>query len=46
LLVLRFVARLTIREIAVVIGKSEAATHKRLTRTLHALAVQFEGVDQ
>jgi len=46
LLMLRFVARLTIREIAVVIGKSEAATHKRLTRTLHALAVQFEGVDQ
>ncbi len=45
LLVLRFVARLTIREIAAVIGKSEAATHKRLTRTLHALAVQFEGVD-
>ncbi len=46
LLVLRFVARLTIREIAVVIGKSEASTHKRLTRTLHTLAVRFEGVDQ
>ncbi len=45
LLALRFVARLTIGEIAAVIGKSEAATHKRLTRTLHALAKQFEGVE-
>ena len=43
LLVLRFVARLTIAEIATVMGKSEAATHKQLTRTLHALATHFEG---
>jgi len=42
LLALRFVARLTVGEIAVVIGKSEAATHKQLTRTLRALAVHFE----
>lgn len=45
LLALRFVARLTVGEIAAVIGKSEAATYKRLTRTLRALAVQFEGVE-
>jgi RNA polymerase sigma-70 factor (ECF subfamily) len=43
LLVLRFVARLTIAEIATVMGKTEAATHKRLTRTLQALATHFEG---
>jgi RNA polymerase sigma-70 factor (ECF subfamily) len=43
MLALRFVARLTIGEIAAVIGKSEAATYKQLTRTLRALAVHFEG---
>lgn len=42
LLALRFVARLTVGEIAAVIGKSEAATHKQLARTLRALAVHFE----
>jgi RNA polymerase sigma-70 factor (ECF subfamily) len=42
LLALRFVARLTIGEIAAVIGTSEAATHKRLARTLRALALHFE----
>jgi RNA polymerase sigma-70 factor (ECF subfamily) len=42
LLALRFVARLTVGEIAAVIGKSEAATHKRLARTLRALAIHFE----
>lgn len=44
LLALRFVARLTAAEIAAVIGKSEAATQKQLSRTLHALAAHFEGV--
>lgn len=34
---LRFAAGLSTREIAVVIGKSEAATKKQLTRSLHAL---------
>lgn len=43
LLALRFVARLTAAEIAVVIGKSEAATQKQLRRILHALAAHFEG---
>jgi len=42
LLALRFVARLTVGEIAAVTGKSEAATHKQLTRTLRALATNFE----
>ena len=40
LLALRFAADLTIAEIAVVIGKSEAATKKSLFRTLHALKEQ------
>jgi RNA polymerase sigma-70 factor (ECF subfamily) len=41
LLVLRFTTQLTIAEIAVVIGKSDAATQKRLARTLHALQEQY-----
>lgn len=44
LLALRFVAGLTAKEIATVIGKSEAGTRKRLSRTLHSLAAGFEGV--
>lgn len=43
LLALRFGARLTIGEIAAVLGKSEAATRKKLARTLRTLADQFEG---
>jgi RNA polymerase sigma-70 factor, ECF subfamily len=35
--VLRFMAGLTAREVAVVIGKSEAAVHKQLARTLREL---------
>lgn len=42
LLVLRFAARLTVREIAQVVGKREAAVHKQLSRTLEALKVQFK----
>lgn len=42
LLVLRFVSRLTAREIALVVGKSEAAVQKQLTRTLHALKEQYD----
>jgi RNA polymerase sigma-70 factor (ECF subfamily) len=42
LLVLRFVAGLTVGEIARVIGKREAATRKQLTRTLHLLAEELE----
>lgn len=41
LLVLRFVAGLTIREIAAVLGKSEAATKKQLFRTLQTLKEQY-----
>jgi RNA polymerase sigma factor (sigma-70 family) len=41
LLALRFGARLTVGEIAAVLGKGEAATRKRLARTLHILADQF-----
>jgi RNA polymerase sigma-70 factor (ECF subfamily) len=44
LLALRFGARLTVGEIAAVLGKREAATRKKLARTLHTLANQFEGV--
>jgi RNA polymerase sigma-70 factor (ECF subfamily) len=40
-LVLRFAAGLTIREIAAVIGKSEAATKKQLSRTLQTLKEQY-----
>ncbi len=42
LLALRFAARLTVREIAQVVGKREAAVHKQLSRTLEALKVQFK----
>ena len=42
LLALRFGARLTVGEIAAVLGKGEAATRKKLARTLHALADQLD----
>ena len=41
LLVLRFAAGLTIREIAGVVGKSEAATKKQISRTLNMLKEQY-----
>lgn len=41
LLVLRFVAGLTVREIAALLGKSEAATKKQLFRTLKTLKEQY-----
>jgi RNA polymerase sigma-70 factor (ECF subfamily) len=41
LLVLRFAAGLTVREIAVVIGKSEAATKKQISRTLETLKEHY-----
>jgi RNA polymerase sigma-70 factor (ECF subfamily) len=42
LLVLRFVSRLTAREIGLVVGKSEQAVQKQLTRTLHALKERYD----
>jgi RNA polymerase sigma-70 factor (ECF subfamily) len=42
LLILRFAANLTVAEIAAVIGKSEAATKKQLTRTLHTLKEHYD----
>jgi RNA polymerase sigma-70 factor, ECF subfamily len=45
LLVLRFVAGLTTPEIARVIGKSEAATKKQLSRTLQTLKEQYHDRD-
>lgn len=42
LIALRFAAGLTAYEIAAVIGKSEAAVHKQLARTLHALKEQYK----
>jgi RNA polymerase sigma-70 factor, ECF subfamily len=45
LLVLRFAAGLSSGEIAVVIGKSEAATKKQLTRLLHRLREQYRRRD-
>ena len=42
LLVLRFAARLTVAEIAAVVGKSEAATQKRLFRTIQTLKEQYD----
>lgn len=39
-LALRFAAELTIPEIAAVVGKSEVAVRKQITRTLHALKEQ------
>ena len=41
LLALRFAARLSSAEIALLIGKSEAATKKQLTRLLHRLQEQY-----
>ncbi len=41
LLILRFAAELTVREIAQTIGKSEAATRKQLTRTINALKEHY-----
>jgi RNA polymerase sigma-70 factor (ECF subfamily) len=41
LLVLRFAARLTVAEIAGVLGKSEAATQKRLYRIIQTLKEQY-----
>lgn len=40
-LLLRFAAGLTLREIACVIGKSESAVHKQLVQTLSLLKEQF-----
>ncbi len=42
LIALRFVAELTAKEIAALVGKSEAAVHKQITRTLHALKEQYD----
>lgn len=41
LLALRFAARLTAREIAAVVGKSEAAVKKSLARTIQTLKEQY-----
>jgi RNA polymerase sigma-70 factor (ECF subfamily) len=41
LLALRFAARLSSAEIAAIVGKSEAATKKQLTRLLRRLQVQY-----
>jgi RNA polymerase sigma-70 factor (ECF subfamily) len=38
---LRFMAGLTAREVAAVLGKSEAAIHKQLSRTLHQLKEEY-----
>jgi len=43
LLALRFAGRLTAAEIAVVIGKSEAATKKALARTLQTVKEHYHG---
>jgi RNA polymerase sigma-70 factor (ECF subfamily) len=40
-LALHFAARLTVAETAAVVGRSEAAVKKQLTRTLHALKEQY-----
>ncbi len=40
-LMLRFVAELSVADIAMVIGKSEAATKKQITRTLHTLKESY-----
>lgn len=42
LIMLRFVARLTLREIAFVLGKSESAVHKQLVLTLRTLKEQTD----
>jgi RNA polymerase sigma-70 factor (ECF subfamily) len=40
-LALHFAARLTVAETAAVVGRSEAAVKKQLTRTIHALKEQY-----
>ena len=40
LLMLRYVAGLTVRETAAVVGKKESAVNKQLTRTLQAIKEQ------
>lgn len=45
LLALRFAARLTAREIGSVVGKSEEAVQKQLTRLLHTLREQYDEED-
>jgi RNA polymerase sigma-70 factor (ECF subfamily) len=40
-LVLRFTAQLTLAEIGAVLGMSEDAVRKRITRALHALKEQY-----
>ena len=45
LLALRFAAGLTARDIAAVVGKSEEAVRKQLSRTLGALKEYFDGGD-
>lgn len=42
MIVLRFVAGLTAREIAQVMGKREAAVHKQLSRTLRSLKERYD----
>jgi len=42
LLALRFAGRLTVGEIAAVIGKSEAATRKKLSRTIQGLKEHYD----
>jgi DNA-directed RNA polymerase specialized sigma24 family protein len=42
LLTLRFAGRLTAPEIATVIGASEAATRKRLTRLMQSLKERYD----
>jgi RNA polymerase sigma-70 factor (ECF subfamily) len=46
MLVLRFVSGLSIAEIASIVGKSEAATRKQLTRILHTLKEQYHDIAQ
>jgi RNA polymerase sigma-70 factor (ECF subfamily) len=40
-LALRFAARLTVAQTAAVVGKSEAAVKKQVSRTIHALKEQY-----
>jgi RNA polymerase sigma-70 factor, ECF subfamily len=46
MVVLRFVSNLSIAEIASIIGKSEAATRKQLTRILQTLKGQYNDIAQ
>lgn len=46
LLMLRFVAQLTVAEIAAVIGKSEAATSKQLSRVIQRLQEHYDDYDR